>query len=94
MPFIQREVSPTNVGRKFIARGKEFAIPHGEDVHMQPEDNYERFAVYIILLFYPMYFSSVTLIYYLLNRCIHLFQIQVSANHTRQLDKFERRNGQ
>ena len=42
MPFIQREVSPTNVGRKFIARGKEFAIPHGEDVHMQPEDNYER----------------------------------------------------
>ena len=54
MPFIQREVSPTNVGRKFNAQTKEFAIPREEDAHTQPEDNYGRLVVYILLLFYRM----------------------------------------
>ena len=61
MPFVQREVSPTHVGRKFIARSEKLATPQGEDGHTQPEDNYERLEVYIIL-FYRTYFKSATLL--------------------------------
>ena len=50
MPFIQREVAPTNVGRKFIARGKDVSMPQGADALTQPEDNYERLALYITVL--------------------------------------------